>query len=68
MDAQGNALNNRNAGDNANQAVDAIANMRLPAFWKRSPTPTHRVTANASKVYFVVSALDEEQYGASATS
>ncbi|XP_008178850.1 uncharacterized protein LOC103308020 [Acyrthosiphon pisum] len=70
MDAQGNAPNNQNVVDNANPVVDAIANMRLPAFWKRSPTlwfnyaestfVTHRVTANATKVHFVVSALDEE--------
>ncbi|XP_008189553.1 uncharacterized protein LOC103311649 [Acyrthosiphon pisum] len=70
MDAQNNAPNDPNVVVNANQVVDAIANMRLPAFWKRSPTLwfnyaestfiTHRVTANATKVHFVVSALDEE--------
>jgi len=70
MDAQGNAQNNPNADTAANHVVDAISNMRLPAFWKRSPAlwfnyaesmfMTHRITANASKVHFVVSALDEE--------
>lgn len=70
MADEGNAPNVQNVAGNPNQFVDAIANMRLPAFWKRSPTlwfnyaestfVTHRVTANATKVHFVVSALDEE--------
>lgn len=70
MADEGNASNAQNVAGNPNQVVEAIANMRLPAFWKRSPTlwfnyaestfVIHRVTANATKVHFVVSALDEE--------
>jgi hypothetical protein len=55
-------------GDNT--SVDAIANVRLPAFWKQAPGywythaesvfSNHRVIANASRVNFVISALDEE--------
>jgi len=67
---QGNVPNNPNPNVGANQAVDAVSNMRLPAFWKRSPAlwfsyaesmfATQRITSNVSKVNFVVSALDEE--------
>jgi hypothetical protein len=54
----------------ANPAVDAISNIRLPAFWRQSPEFwfTHiesvfvnqRIRSNAAKVNFVVGALDEE--------
>ncbi|VVC26675.1 Hypothetical protein CINCED_3A009306 [Cinara cedri] len=50
--------------------ISAIANVRLPAFWKHSPAhwflhadaifASHRVSANMSKVNFLLSALDEE--------
>ncbi|KAL4082880.1 hypothetical protein QTP88_029534 [Uroleucon formosanum] len=53
-----------------NTTIEAIANVRLPAFWKQSPQLwfTHvesvfanqRVASNAGKVNFVVGALDEE--------
>jgi len=68
-------MSNTQGGDTptdtvANTAVEAIANVRLPAFWKQSPQLwfTHaesvfanqRVTSNTTKVNFVVGALDEE--------
>lgn len=53
-----------------NTTIEAIANVRLPVFWKQSPQLwfTHvesvfanqRVASNASKVNFVVGGLDEE--------
>jgi len=58
------------ANANANPTVDAVSNVRLPAFWKQSPAlwfsyaesilATQRITSNASKTNFVVAALDEE--------
>jgi hypothetical protein len=55
-------------GDNT--SVSAIANVRLPAFWKQSPRywfthaesvfANHRVNTNTSRVNFVIGALDEE--------
>lgn len=54
----------------ADTTIEAIANVRLPAFWKQSPQfwfihaesvfANQRITANASKVNFVIGALDEE--------
>ncbi|XP_008186806.1 uncharacterized protein LOC103310396 [Acyrthosiphon pisum] len=54
--------------NNAN-AIDAVANFRLPTFWTQSPAfwfnhaeamfAAQRITANASKVHYVVGALDQ---------
>lgn len=70
MATGGNAHNELDTDAPVNQAVDAISNIRLPAFWKRSPAlwfnyaesmfVTHRISSNANKIHFVVSALGEE--------
>jgi len=54
----------------ASMAVEAVANVRLLAFWKQSPQlwfahaesvfANQRVASNTTKVNFVVGALDEE--------
>ncbi|XP_022174682.1 uncharacterized protein LOC111036798 [Myzus persicae] len=53
----------------ASPAIDAVANFRLPTFWNQSPTfwfnhaeamfAAQRITSNASKVHYVVGALDQ---------
>jgi len=68
-------MSNAQGGDTptdavTNTAIEAIANVRLPAFWKQSQQLwfTHaesvfanqRVASNSTKVNFVVRALDEE--------
>jgi len=50
-------------------AIDAVANFRLPTFWKQSPAfwfnhaedmfAAQRITSNALKVNYVVGALDQ---------
>ncbi|XP_050439905.1 uncharacterized protein LOC126847777 [Adelges cooleyi] len=51
-------------------SVNAIANVRLPSFWKQSPDfwfihaesvfANHRLTADSTRVNFVIGALDED--------
>ncbi|KAL4101319.1 hypothetical protein QTP88_021339 [Uroleucon formosanum] len=57
------------SNENNATAIDAVANFRLPTFWTQSPAfwfnhaeamfAAQRITANASKVHYVVGALDQ---------